>query len=128
MTEEELERLKEEIRTLEARERVDKEKELLKKRLAKAKFRTKHKGLLKVTQGLEQGAKRIGNILGSGIKKTGKGLVKTAEALNKADEWVAKQEAKEKATSGKIKSQEESKPKKIKQEDSTIDDALNLID
>jgi hypothetical protein len=86
----EIYKLKKEISKIESDNKKKSEIISLRARLNKLKFQTKHKKLLNVTLGLEQGTKRIFKGLGTTIKKTG-------QAIQKSDDFIAKEYEKEKS-------------------------------
>jgi hypothetical protein len=119
---EEIDNLKNKLEELKEQEKNEEEKGQLKKQIQQFQFRKKHKKLLKVTNALEQGTKRFFKAIGVGIKGT-------AKALEKSDQYIAKQQYLEKQrekTNDKPKQQEEKKS--TKSTTTEINDALNLVD
>ncbi len=84
----EIERLNKEISDLESQDKKESEISKLRKKLKTLKFKKEHKGLLKLTQGLEQGTKRLFKGLGTTIKTTG-------SALKKSDDFITREKLKE---------------------------------
>ena len=81
--EREIRSMKEQLKDLNELEGMETEKGKVQKQLNKAKFRHKHKTVLKYTSGLEKGVLGLFKGLGKGIKKTGEGLAKSDEYLQK---------------------------------------------
>ena len=111
--EREIRSMKEQLKDLNELEGMETEKGKVQKQLNKAKFRHKHKNVLKYTSGLEKGVLGLFRKLGKGIKKTGEGLAKS-------DDFINKQKAKEREL---LKNQPKKKTSKEE-----VDDELNFLD
>ena len=101
----EIERIKKEIEELTNEESKKNELGNLQKKLELLKFRKKNAGILKFTRGWEKGMKNTFKGIGTIIKSTGK-------ALEKSDDFIAKQKIKETEQKKQIKELNKDKTKR----------------
>jgi hypothetical protein len=112
----EIETLKKEIETLQIEDKKKSEIQLLKKKLEVLNFRRKHNKLLSITNKLEKGTIGVFKGLGKAINKAG-------QALEKSDNYIAKEKLKEAELNNKLK-----KSKVIKLKKKTIFQEAGDID
>ena len=107
-----LEKLKKESSLHAEKEKIDAEYNQVQTNIQKAQLRAAHPKLFSFTHAWENFFRRF-------FKGLGKGLKKAAEAGNKADAWIAKEQAKE-----NVGFEQREKPKKI----DAVKDALEGVD
>ena len=111
---EEIQKTRDEINRLTEIDKKSTELKQLKAKLNQLTFRNKHKKLYNTTMSLERGTKRFFKAFGSGLKKTGK-------ALEKSDEYIAREKAKERELMKNKKSNKEVKKRSMLEEAGDID-------